>query len=91
MISKLRNTIGGTGVVIQFDDVYADLMVMERDDMTVTDVKKTAVCFTSETSEIWVVREFGYNAAAKMIYCKLIEESETKPSWVPDTITGAAS
>ena len=86
MLSKLIYNIGESGVLLPYDDAYAEIMVMERTDMTVAKTVRTAARFADNLTAVWIVREFGYNVANEMIYCRNISTSDSCPEWVPPAL-----
>lgn len=82
MINRL-----GSVISIDYDDVYADITVIQHDSMDIVSTQLIAKLLRDPNKpnhpSIWVTMELGKNASGEVCYIKNIEEAITKPVFVP--------
>ena len=81
MAATKLGDIGESISAIPFDDAYADIIVIERNVMTIATTRRIATKHSDENTALWVVRELGYNHLGEMVYIKRISESTAAPAW----------
>jgi len=70
-----------------YADDYLSISVFEKSDLAIASTERIAEKYIDETNEtIWVDSQLGKNAAGETVYLKILSESSSKPSWIPDEI-----
>lgn len=70
-----------------FDDAYAEVIVIERDDMTESSRQRLAYKYIDENSDsAWLTKTLVKNAAGEVISVIVSTSTSSQPAWVQSGI-----
>ena len=82
----VASLFGGVPTTIEIEDNSADLIVMQREDMTIHHTAQIASRYILNKEIYWVVKVLGYNASNEVLYVQLQKPTTATPEFIPEEV-----
>lgn len=84
-IKNVSTLFGGISTSIDIEDDSADLMVIQREDMTIHHTSKLTSRYQLEET-FWVTKTLGYNSKNEVIFITTNKPTRVTPDFIPPEV-----
>ena len=84
-VNNLSTIYGGLTPTIDIEDNSADLMVIQREDMTIHHTGKITARYVVEET-FWITKVLGYNIKDEVIYIITEKPTRNTPDFIPEEV-----